>query len=189
MPYDNCTQCHSTHMGGAWPKASTAKPKTTGRAGHKPGGGPDPVECPTNWIQVQMIQNPVPPRCWKELRSIYRESAGELNPALVQQSTQWQVHPSWCPLPRKRHQASGKPHIVFQGWVIETSYLMMISPVPGISERRGRRRPWCWPELCNIVQRSQGCLPESCAMQCGTFKGVWHPWCIWRGMKYWRLHC
>ena len=91
LPHDNSNQLCSTHTGGTWPKTITAKPKAAAQAGLWPRRGPDLVEHPTNWIQVQMIQNPVPPSWWKELRSIHRESVCKLGVSLVQQLTQWQA--------------------------------------------------------------------------------------------------
>ena len=61
-------------------------------------------------------------------------------------------------------------------------------PAQGTSRLLGRKKSWPWLNLCNVVQRGQGHLPESCATQHGTFKGVWHPWCGWTGMKLWSLH-
>ena len=68
MPHDD-NQHHPTHTGGAHQKTSTGKPRATSQVRLRS----DHVECPTNWIQAQMIQNPVPTSWWRELRSIYRE--------------------------------------------------------------------------------------------------------------------
>ena len=76
-------------MGGAQPKASTDKHMTAIQAEPQHRKTPDPVEHADDWIQPQMIREPQHPHWWKELKALYRDSAGNLSDAQVLQLAQW----------------------------------------------------------------------------------------------------
>ena len=80
----------------------------------------------------------------------------------------------WLCVARKRHQAGGRLHAVFQGCVVGTSCPTMIPWYQGFLGRRGRRRHWHWPEICNAVQRGWGHLrgPVLCNMEPPEVYGV-----------------
>ena len=64
------------------------------------GGHMTPVECADNWIQAEMIREPWHPIWWKELKGLYRDSAGNLSDTQTLQLA-WQ-QPFSCLLPRRR---------------------------------------------------------------------------------------
>ena len=148
----------------------SARPEAASQAGHRPMRGPNPVECPDDCIQVQMIQNPVPLSWWKEFKSIHKESVGKLSDVLVQQMD-GRLWPFGCPSYSRRCQAGGKLHMVSAGCVIRTSYPTMISRVPRILSKSRKRKPWHWTGPCNSVLCYWRCLLGPCVMQHGTSRG------------------
>ena len=174
-PHDNGNQHHSTHMGGAQPKTSTAKPVATILPKPQHRITPNLVEHADYLIQAQMIRKPQHPHWWKKLKALYRDSAGNLSDAQALQLALQQAMAFQLPAAQKRHQDGGETYAAFANCVIRTSYPVLIPQAWGISGLPDRKKSWCWPKPCNAVQRGQGCLPESCAMQHVTFKGVWHP--------------
>ena len=52
---------------------------------------PNPVEHADYWIQVQILREPWHPHWWKELKALYRDSAGDLHDAQALQVAWWQA--------------------------------------------------------------------------------------------------
>ena len=97
------------------------------------------------------------------------------------------------PFPRGSIQDGGMPLTACSAPLCQWDFLPWVdSPLAlGTSMLLGRRKPYhCAQALQHCVERL-GMPPRvQCAMQHGTFKGVWYPWCcLDRDGTMWRLHC
>ena len=133
---------------------------------------PNLMECADDWIQAQMIRDPQHPSWWKELKALFRDSAGNLSNAQTLPLAQWQAVAFW--LPTAQEEASGwwealcslhglchrdfLPHVNFTGtrdfWVNRQETLALAKALQHCAERLGMP-----PKvLCDVAQDLQRCM-------------------------------